>query len=140
MNCFHTDVVDIENTPKKRKFAKSNNNEFGENCQKISWDKRSGPLRFDLSFGRGWMRLGGRARECSGCHLQYSNCLTMDRLVEGRWRPEYPKLESEKKVVRETILAVGPDMIALQEIGESAHLLELQHDLASEGIVYSCSA
>lgn len=64
----------------------------------------------------------------------------MDRLVEGRWRPEYPKLESEKKVVRETILAVGPDMIALQEIGERAHLLELQHDLASEGIVYSCSA
>ena len=64
----------------------------------------------------------------------------MDRLVEGSWRSEYPKPESEKKVGRKAILAVGPDMIALHEIGERAHSLELQCDLASEGIEYSGSA
>ena len=57
--------------------------------------------------------------------------------MEGRWRPEYPKPASEKKGVRETIVTVRPDLITLQEIGERAHLLELQRDLASEGLEYS---
>ncbi len=88
-------------------------------------------------FGFGW------AEEPESVRIgtyNVRNYLTMDRLVEGRWRPEYPKPESEKKVVRETILAVRPDLIALQEIGERAHLLELQRDLASEGLEYSGSA
>lgn len=65
------------------------------------------------------------------------NYLTMDRLVEGRWRPDYPKPESEKRVVREAILAVRPDLIALQEIGKRAHLLELRRDLSSQGLDYA---
>lgn len=68
------------------------------------------------------------------------NYLTMDRLAEGRWRKEYPKPESEKRVVRETILAVRPDALALQEIGTRGHLEELRRDLAREGLVYEGSA
>ena len=68
------------------------------------------------------------------------NYLTMDRLVEGKWRPEYPKPESEKRFVREAILEVRPDVLALQEIGSEEHLEELRRDLANEGLVYSGSA
>ncbi len=68
------------------------------------------------------------------------NYLTMDRLVEGKWRPEYPKPEAEKRYVRETILEIRPDVLALQEIGTKAHLEELRRDLANEGLVYTGSA
>ncbi len=68
------------------------------------------------------------------------NYLTMDRLVEGKWRPEYPKPEAEKQVVRATILEIRPDILALQEVGSKAHLEELRRDLANEGLVYSGSA
>ncbi len=68
------------------------------------------------------------------------NYLTMDRLVEGKWRPEYPKPESEKRFLRETILKVRPDILALQEIGSKEHLEELRRDLANEGLVYTGSA
>lgn len=68
------------------------------------------------------------------------NYLTMDRLVEGKWRPEYPKPESEKRYVREAILEVRPDILALQEIGSKKHLEELRRDLANEGLVYTGSA
>lgn len=61
------------------------------------------------------------------------NYLTMDRQVAGEWRPDYPKPESEKKIVREIIRAAAPDILLLQEIGSPAMLEELQADLAAEG-------
>lgn len=68
------------------------------------------------------------------------NYLTMDRLVEGKWRPEYPKPEKEKRVIRSTILSVQPDILALQEIGSRKHLEELRRDLLNEGLEYTGSA
>lgn len=68
------------------------------------------------------------------------NYLSMDRLVEGKWRPDYPKPEKEKRVVRETILSVAPDILALQEVGSRMHLEELRRDLSSDGLVYTGSA
>jgi len=65
------------------------------------------------------------------------NYLTMDRLVEGKWRKEYPKPESEKRVIRESIRAVRPDILVLQEIGSAAHLEELRRDLRNEGLFFS---
>ncbi|EDY82782.1 endonuclease/exonuclease/phosphatase family [Verrucomicrobiia bacterium DG1235] len=64
------------------------------------------------------------------------NYLAMDRIVEGDFRVNYPKPESEKTVVRESILAVEPDLLAIQEIGSEELLLELRDDLANEGLVY----
>ena len=64
------------------------------------------------------------------------NYLTMDRLVDGEWRKEYPKPESEKRVIRESIIAVNPDILLLQEMGSLAHLEELRRDLANEGLRY----
>jgi len=64
------------------------------------------------------------------------NYLVTDRLVEGRWRPAYPKPELEKAAVRESILAVRPDILVLQEMGGLPFLEELREDLARLGLHY----
>ena len=65
------------------------------------------------------------------------NYLNMDRMVEGYWRKNYPKPEVEKEALRELILRIRPDILALQEIGGIGHLEELQQDLRTQGLVYN---
>lgn len=84
--------------------------------------------------------LRGEAPSLRVASYNVRNYLSMDRLVNGKWRPDYPKPESEKKVVRETILFIEPDLLALQEIGSRAHLEELRMDLSNEGLEYTGSA
>ena len=68
--------------------------------------------------------------------LNLDNYLSIDRRVEGRWRPNYPKPEVEKAALRTLILKTAPQVLAVQEIGSWAHLRELQRDLVTEGITY----
>ena len=63
-----------------------------------------------------------------------NNYLIMDRIVDGRWRPAYPKPESEKTSIRQVIKRTYADILLLQEIGSLALLEELRDDLALEGI------
>lgn len=65
------------------------------------------------------------------------NYLVMDRHVNNRWRPAYPKPENEKVIVRQTILQTDPDILALQEMGSLDFLEELRADLAGQGMHYS---
>jgi endonuclease/exonuclease/phosphatase family metal-dependent hydrolase len=62
-----------------------------------------------------------------------NNYLAMDRRVEGRFRPEYPKTEDEKTALRSIIREIAPDVLALQEIGDASYLEELRRDLIVEG-------
>ncbi|MBT3666354.1 MAG: endonuclease/exonuclease/phosphatase family protein [Opitutae bacterium] len=64
------------------------------------------------------------------------NYLSCDRMVEGKWRPDYPKPEIEKKAARTIIRSVNPDILALQEMGDYPYLLELWMDLNSTGGPY----
>jgi endonuclease/exonuclease/phosphatase family metal-dependent hydrolase len=64
------------------------------------------------------------------------NYLSCERIVDGKWRPDYPKPEVEKKAVRFSIRTVNPDILALQEIGDYRYLLELWTDLNSTGGPY----
>jgi hypothetical protein len=48
------------------------------------------------------------------------NYLIMDRLVEGKWRKDYPKPEAEKSIIQKNILEVRPDILVIQEIGGRA--------------------
>ena len=68
------------------------------------------------------------------------NHLCMDRLLEDGFRRDYPKPESEKAVVIDTILAVAPDVLVLQELGGPLYLEELQADLWRAGLEYSGKA
>jgi endonuclease/exonuclease/phosphatase family metal-dependent hydrolase len=68
--------------------------------------------------------------------LNLQNYLIMDRMVEGRWRPEYPKPEVEKAALRKAIRLADADILVLQEMGEAPFLKELQADLELEGLAY----
>jgi endonuclease/exonuclease/phosphatase family metal-dependent hydrolase len=61
------------------------------------------------------------------------NYLVCDRIVEGRWRPEYPKPEKEKTALRQIITKANADVLAIQEIGDESFLRELWHDLNTTG-------
>ncbi len=68
------------------------------------------------------------------------NYLVMDRSVDGHWREDYPKPESEKTALREVIRSMDADVLAVQEIGGPDFLAQLQEDLKSEGLDYPYSA
>ncbi len=59
-----------------------------------------------------------------------------DRQVEGIYRRDYPKPEAEKDALREVITALNADVLALQEIGGTPYLAELQRDLRRGGMDY----
>lgn len=65
-----------------------------------------------------------------------NNYLIMDRHVGGKWRPTYPKPESEKAILRAVIHQVAPDILAVQEIGGLPFLEELRSDLSDDGLYY----
>ncbi|RRJ95455.1 endonuclease/exonuclease/phosphatase family protein [Opitutaceae bacterium TAV4] len=64
------------------------------------------------------------------------NYLPVNRRIDGKFRPDYPKPEAEKAALRAVIRQIDADVIALQEMGSGGHLAELQRDLESEGCVY----
>jgi endonuclease/exonuclease/phosphatase family metal-dependent hydrolase len=64
------------------------------------------------------------------------NYVPADRMVEGVYRPAYPKPEAEKKALRAVIRDLAPDVLALQEMGPPPYLEELQRDLKQEGADY----
>ena len=64
------------------------------------------------------------------------NYLSCDRMVEGKWRPDYPKPEIEKKAARSMIRSVNPDILVLQEMGDYPYLIELWMDLNVTGGPY----
>lgn len=64
------------------------------------------------------------------------NYLEVNRWLDGRYRPEFPKSEKEKAALRSVILAVHPDILVIQEMGTEPYLNELQADLKEAGIEY----
>jgi endonuclease/exonuclease/phosphatase family metal-dependent hydrolase len=78
--------------------------------------------------------LSGVEKDIRIASYNLQNYLVMDRSVDGKWRPNYPKPEIEKRALRKAILAARPDIIAVQEIGGDQMLRELQQDLLREGL------
>jgi endonuclease/exonuclease/phosphatase family metal-dependent hydrolase len=68
------------------------------------------------------------------------NYLPAARRVDGVFRSDYPKPESEKSALRDVIRAAVADVIAFQEMGDESQLAELQRDLARDGLDYPHSA
>jgi endonuclease/exonuclease/phosphatase family metal-dependent hydrolase len=64
------------------------------------------------------------------------NYVVTNRMVDGVYRPAYPKPEAEKAALRKVITGLAPDILALQEMGPPPFLDELQRDLQREGAVY----
>jgi endonuclease/exonuclease/phosphatase family metal-dependent hydrolase len=64
------------------------------------------------------------------------NYLEVDRWVDGRYRPNFPKSEEEKEALRYVIYSAHPDILVIQEMGTELYLNELQADLKEVGIHY----
>ena len=77
------------------------------------------------------------AEELRVATYNLNNYLVMDRHVGARWRPSYPKPESEKVIIREIIKNVSPDVLVLQEMGSVDFLEELRSDMDREGVHYN---
>lgn len=84
----------------------------------------------------------GRATPASLTVMTYNveNYTASNRMVEGTYRPEYPKPEAEKAALRAVLRELDADVLALQEVGGAAHLRELQRDLRGEGLEYAHAA
>jgi endonuclease/exonuclease/phosphatase family metal-dependent hydrolase len=68
--------------------------------------------------------------------LNLNNYLLADRSIDGHYYTHYPKPEAEKKALHQTLLKIRPDILALQEMGDSPFLKELQEDLKRQGLDY----
>ncbi len=68
--------------------------------------------------------------------LNLENYLSTNRMVDGVYRKDYPKPESEKEALREVIKTVGPDILAVQEMGAEPYLVEFQRDLIQSGVEF----
>lgn len=64
------------------------------------------------------------------------NYTLANRMVEGVYRPEYPKPEAEKAALRTVLRGLDADILALQEIGGRPFLEELRRDLRHDGLDY----
>ena len=100
-----------------------------------------GGVRFCILLARAFFSVAfsfalfGEKVRVASFNLQ--NYLIMDRVVDGKWRKNYPKPEKEKRALRAILKQVDADVVAFQEIGERPFLNELWMDLnVTKGPVY----
>src|SRR6185295_10579864 len=68
------------------------------------------------------------------------NYLVADRMVEGVYRQAYPKPEAEKAALRQVVVGIAPDILAVEEMGAQPYLDEFQRDLKRAGQDFPFSA
>jgi endonuclease/exonuclease/phosphatase family metal-dependent hydrolase len=61
------------------------------------------------------------------------NYTMADRMVEGVYRPAYPKPQKEKAALRQVIRGIAPDILAVCEMGKPEFLAEFQRELKLGG-------
>lgn len=61
------------------------------------------------------------------------NYTLADRMVDGVFRPAYPKPEKEKAALRQVIAGVNPDILAVEEMGGQPYLDDFQRELKLAG-------
>ncbi len=68
------------------------------------------------------------------------NYTLADRMADGIHRTAYPKPEREKAALRQVIMGLNADVLALQEMGPRPFLDELQRELRRDGLDYPYAA
>lgn len=64
------------------------------------------------------------------------NYTIADRMVEGVYRPAYPKPEKEKAALAQVITGIAPDVLAVCEMGKPEFLAEFKRELKTAGHDY----
>lgn len=99
----------------------------------------SGRQIFRILVVFGWLWLFTVPAFAEPLHLlswNVRNYLSQNQVIEGRWRPDYPKPEAEKAALREVLLSERADVVFFQEMGAEPYLRELQRDLRTMGLDY----
>lgn len=65
------------------------------------------------------------------------NYTIANRMVEGVYRPAYPKPEREKAALAQVIAGIAPDILAVCEMGQPEFLAEFQRELKAAGQDFS---
>lgn len=68
------------------------------------------------------------------------NYTLADRMVEGVYRPAYPKPEKEKAALRRVIAGLAPDILAVEEMGAQPFLDDFRRELKQAGQDYPHAA
>jgi len=68
------------------------------------------------------------------------NYTVADRMVDGVYRPAYPKPEKEKAALRQVIAGIAPDILAVEEMGPQPFLDDFQRELKQAGQDYPHTA
>ncbi len=63
-----------------------------------------------------------------------------NRITEVGFRSDYPKPETQKRALRQAIVAINADVLVLQEMGTAPYLEELRRDLRADGADYPHAA
>jgi endonuclease/exonuclease/phosphatase family metal-dependent hydrolase len=61
------------------------------------------------------------------------NYTLADRMVDGVFRPAYPKPANEKAALRLVIAGINPDILAVTEMGNAPYLADFQRELRQAG-------
>jgi endonuclease/exonuclease/phosphatase family metal-dependent hydrolase len=61
------------------------------------------------------------------------NYLVANRMVDGVYRPAYPKPQAEKHALAKVISAISPDVLAVEEMGKQIYLDDFQRELKHVG-------
>lgn len=64
------------------------------------------------------------------------NYTIANRMVEGVYRPAYPKPEKEKAALTQVVAGIAPDILAVCEMGKPEFLAEFQRELKAAGQDY----
>ena len=84
----------------------------------------------------GLAAVAARAETITVATYNVENYVAAGRMVDGAYRPAYPKPEAAKEAMRTVIRALRADVLALQEMGPGRYLEELRRDLRAEGLDY----
>jgi endonuclease/exonuclease/phosphatase family metal-dependent hydrolase len=112
--------------------------EVTEKRQEISI-KTLFPLFTPVKMHRAWMILlllavpALAAAALTVATYNVENYTIADRMVEGVYRPAYPKPQKEKAALCHVVADIAPDILALCEMGKPEYLAEFQRELKQAG-------
>jgi len=93
-----------------------------------------------LALGLLLLTLTTLVRALTVAAYNVENYNVADRMADGVYRKAYPKPESEKKALVQSLLGFSPDILAVEEMGGPPFLAEFQRDLKAAGLDYPHTA
>lgn len=80
--------------------------------------------------------LSGASAALTVATYNVENYTIANRMVDGVYRPAYPKPEKEKAALSQVIAGIAPDVLAVEEMGTQAYLEDFQRELKQAGQDY----